>query len=102
MVQPTLWSKSATRVTTSNGWPTGPFGAGVAARLAAALIYIREQLRQRPLEWGEPSRSVASLGLILCEGIHDRLHVSYGVHVAEALVFVRRYQALPGHPLVET
>jgi hypothetical protein len=72
---------------------------GVRERLADCLRRIQEELRARPLDWGEPKYRLRGAGLVMCVGFHDRISVTYGVHEQNRLVFVQSFEAQPGHPL---
>jgi hypothetical protein len=63
-----------------------------------AVAFIYEQLRKRPLEWGDPQYHLHAMGLLICRGIHEMLQVYYGVDEASRLVFIKEFEPVPCHP----
>src|SRR5262245_55266988 len=80
--------------------PTGPAKAQirklVAKAVAAgehqavldALRVIAQQLKTRPLEWGDPERRTRRKGGLVCHGIYSAIFVQYAVFKAEKVVLL--------------
>jgi hypothetical protein len=75
---------------------------GLAAEAASALKTIVEKLANEPLTWGDPNYQLHSAGLVVHHAICLPFHVYYGVDEAKQLVYIKKIEALPGHPLAES
>jgi hypothetical protein len=80
-------------------WSRQATDSAVRAALVAALNAIESRLSTDPLEWGETAYHLHHLGLAVCNGFHDRIHVRYAVDESRRIVYVRWFKLLPGHPL---
>jgi hypothetical protein len=64
-----------------------------------ALSAIQAHRKTDPLTWGERAFDLQHAGLAVCDGFHKRIHVRYAVDEARRIVYVGKFQLLPGHPL---
>jgi hypothetical protein len=80
-------------------WGTLARTRGRLAEFASLISWAEEQLRNRPLEWGDPLYRLRQLNLPIYRGIRGYLVVEYGVKEDERLVFIKDYRLLPGNPL---
>jgi hypothetical protein len=62
---------------------------------------VTENLRTKPLTWGDPLYHLLSLRLLMFRATQEMLLISYGVHEEEQIVFVRQFRIVPGSPLEE-
>ena len=74
---------------------------GLDQELFDALTYIYENLRIRPLEWGDPLHQLKHLNLLICHRLYEMIYITYGVHEKEHTVFIQHIRLIPGHPLSE-
>jgi hypothetical protein len=68
-------------------------------QLVAALKTALEQLRTRPLDWGDPERRTRKKGGVICHGICTPIFVRYVVFEAERVVMILTVDPLPGSGL---
>ena len=82
-------------------WGRRAAALGVVQRYTAALRVITDRLTAAPLEWGDPQYRLPALGLLVCHGAHDSLHVAYAVDEANRIVYLTNIRLLSGHPLAQ-
>ncbi len=70
------------------------FHKGRGAEFVAAFRQIIDELRTRPLEFGEPLYRLPALKLVVRQGVVGFLIVDYGVHESEQLVFISGFKLL--------
>jgi hypothetical protein len=73
--------------------------AGVREQFIADLRTIDRELRSRPLAWGDPWYRQTHLGLLICHGLCQLVHVYYGVDETRRAVYIKEFLPLPGGPL---
>ncbi len=73
--------------------------AGVYPELAPAVQIVYDELRTRPLEWGDPEWSTRRPGGMVYHGIARPLIVQYVVFEAERYVCIMNITPLPHSPL---
>ena len=73
---------------------------GVLREYVAAVTDAVQQLRTRPLEWGDPDYRTRKQGGYVCHGLSGPLIVTYVVFEAERYVCILRVRALPSSPLM--
>jgi hypothetical protein len=69
--------------------------AGVSREYAQALRAVIDQLRTRPLDWGDPEWSTRKEGGTVCHGIMAPLIVRYVVFEPERYVCILKITPMP-------
>lgn len=72
---------------------------GILDAIRQTLETIIEQLRTRPLEWGDPERRTRKKGGYVYHGLLPPLFVRYVVFEPERAVCILQIRALPRSPL---
>jgi hypothetical protein len=74
---------------------------GLGAEMRQTLVYIEEQLRMRPRDWGEPSHHLKGLQMTAFKKMYKWLLVVYTVH--DRIPMVTLWNVIPtsGHPLAD-
>jgi hypothetical protein len=68
---------------------------GLRKRLLDALESIQENLRNRPLRWGDPQYHLKAMGLMMFRGLADFVQVNYGVDRVRRIVYISEFKLLP-------
>ena len=68
--------------------------AGTNKHFLAALRKVIERLQKDPLVFGEPLYDLPALKLFVRQAVISPLVVIYGVHMEQALVFIRAFKVL--------
>ncbi len=72
--------------------------AGLASKLAKALLFIQQKLTREPLTWGDPQYRLPSLGWLIFQGYYGGfLRIQYGVDEPNRIVYVKEIRMMPGH-----
>ena len=69
---------------------------GLSDDFDRALSLVVDKLQTAPLDWGDPSYGLAHLRMVVYQGLHAPLQVSYVVDADAKLVIIREVRALPG------
>jgi hypothetical protein len=72
---------------------------GIRKELVQSLKTVVEQLRTRPLDWGDPVRRTRKKGGLVCRGVLPLLVTHYVVFEAERAVCILSIRPFPGSPL---
>ena len=73
--------------------------AGIQSEFVGAIEAIMEELKMRPLKWGDPEYHPKKPGSCVCHGIRDPLFVQYAVYEPERKVLLLKIKPLPSSPL---
>jgi hypothetical protein len=72
---------------------------GIRQEFFQAWHSIIEQLRSRPVEWGDPQWRIRKPGGSVCHGIASPLFVQFVVYEEERAVCILAVKAVPGSAL---
>lgn len=72
---------------------------GIRKDFIQAFKVVIEQLKTRPLEWGDPERKTLKKGGLVCHGVVPLLITHFVLYESERAVFIIQIQPFPGSAL---